>query len=204
MKTKLTLLLSLFLLSSCKTDPNKHIDEGKITNDSYHSTEIGWTMNIPKGWTITHKSDLEARTQKGLDAINETAGTNHDIQELKQLLNFQKNRFNLFQSTSEPFELEYPGEWEENDAALKELVYNTYLQKGIKADSSATEIVKVDGLDFRSYEFTIYGPKGDVILHQLMFSRLINGLDFGVNINYNNEADKKEMVEAWLKSKFKR
>lgn len=32
----------------------------------------------------------------------------------------------------------------------------------------------------------------------------MNGLDFGVNINYNNESDKKEMLEVWLNSKFQK
>ena len=31
----------------------------------------------------------------------------------------------------------------------------------------------------------------------------MNGFDFGVNINYNNEANKEELLEAWLNSKFR-
>src|SRR5690606_6859865 len=97
---------------------------------------------------------------------------------------------------------EYEGEWEENNALLKEIIYKTYLNQGIKVDSTKTSIVKVDGLNFHSYEFIIYSRKGDTILSQLMFSRLINGFDFGVNLNFNNETDKKEMLDAWLNSKF--
>ena len=204
MKIKLTILLLLTVLASCKTDPNKQIDEGEITENKYHSKEIGWTMDIPNGWNVTNKSVLDKRTKKGLDAINETAGIDIDANGLKHLLNFQKNKFNIFQSTSEPFELEYEGEWEENNAGLKELIYNTYSEKGIKTDSTETKIVKIDGLDFKSYEFTIYSPKGDIILNQIMYSRLVNGFDFGININYNNESDKKEMLEVWLNSKFKK
>ena len=204
MKTNFTILLFLTVLFSCKTDSNKQIDEGKITENTYHSEEIGWTMEIPKDWNVTHKSDLDKRTKKGLDAISETAGIEIDASGLKQLLNFQKNQFNIFQSTSEPFEEEYEGEWEENNDGLKELIYMTYLEKGIRTDSTETKTIKIDGLEFESSEFTIYSPKGEVILNQIMFSRLINGLDFGVNINYNNESDKKEMLDAWLNSKFKK
>jgi hypothetical protein len=161
-------------------------------------------MEIPKNWDVTHKSILDKRLEKGLDAITETAGNEFDVSGLKKLLNFQKNQFNIFQSTSEPFQAEYEGEWEENNAGLKELIYNTYVQKGIKTDSTETKIAKIDGLEFQSYKFTIYNPKGDVILNQIMYSRLINGFDFGVNINYNNESDKKEMLEAWLNSKFQK
>jgi len=92
MKIKLTILLLLTVLVSCKTDPNKQIDEGEITENTYNSKEIGWTMNIPNGWDVTHKSILDRRTKKGLDAIGETAGIDIDASGLKQLLNFQKNK----------------------------------------------------------------------------------------------------------------
>ena len=196
------IILSLFL--SCKTDPNKQIDEGKIENYVYHSPEVGWTMKIPEGWSVTHRNVLDKRNEIGLNAINESVDGNYDTNELKQLLNLQKDQFNGFQSSSEPFELKYEGEWEENNAALKELVYGTYLHKGIKTDSTETKIVEIDKLKFHKYQFTIYDPKGNVILNQLMYSRLINGLDFGICINYNNESDKNELLEAWQNSKFKK
>lgn len=204
MKIKLIALLLLTVFVSCKNDPNKQIDEGRITENTYNSKEIGWTMDIPNGWDVTLKSILDKRTKKGLDAINETTGVEIDVSGLKQLLNFQKNKYNIFQSTSEPFELEYEGEWEENNAGLKELIYSAYLQRGIKTDSTETKIIEIDGLKFQSYGFTIYSPKGDVILNQIVYSRLINGFTFGVNINYNNESDKKEMLDVWLNSKFKK
>ncbi len=204
MRIILMLFLFLTVLISCKTDPNKQVDEGKIVKGIYNSEEIGWTMKIPKGWSITHKSVSDERTKRGLNTVNEVVGIDFDTSGLKHLLNFQKNSFNVFQSTSEPFKLEYKGEWEENNARLKELVYNTYLQKGIKADSTETRIVKIDGLDFYSYGFTIYSSNGDVILNQITYSRLINGFDFGVNINYNNDSNKQEMLDLWLNSKFKK
>lgn len=196
------LLLSMF---SCgQIDPNKQIDEGKIENHSYSSKEIGWTINIPKNWTVTSREQNEKYEKKGLDAMEELVEGEIDISGLKNLIGFQKNRFNIFQSTSEPFKLEYEGEWEETNNGVKELIYNTYLQQGIRVDSTATEIIKIDGLDFHSYELIVYGPNNDVILNQLMYSRLINGFDFAANINYNNDSDKKEMLNAWMNSKFKK
>jgi len=202
MKIKLLVLLILITLSSCKTDPNKQIDEGKITKNTYHSDEIGWTMNIPKGWDVTHRSILNKRSKKGLDIIKESTGLEYDDSQLKQLLNFQKNIANTFQSTSEPFYIEYDGEWEDNNAAIKELIYNLYTEKGIKTDTTITKIANIDGLDFHYFTITLYKPNGNVLLKQRMYSRLINGFDFGVNINYNNEEYKNEMLEAWLNSKF--
>ena len=195
----------LISISSCKKiDPNNQIDEGNFENNIYSSKEIGWNISIPENWEIISREQNEEYEKKGLDAIEKMVDGEIDASGLKNLIGFQKNKFNIFQSTSEPFVVEYPGEWEENNAGLKELIYDTYENQGIKVDSSVTKTIKIDGLDFKTYEFIIYSPKGDVIINQLMYSRLINGLDFGVNINYNNESDKKEMLNSWLNSKFKK
>lgn len=195
----------VILFTSCeKIDPNKQIDEGEFKNNIYSSKEIGWTIKIPEKWKIISRKQNEANEKRGLEAINKTIEGEIDASKLKNLIGFKKNRFNLFQSTSEPFKLEYEGEWEGNNIEIKKMLYRTYLSQGIKADSTITKIINIDGFDFYSYEFTIRSPKGDVILRQLMYSRLINGFDFGVNINYNNESDKKEMLNVWLNSTFKK
>ena len=84
------------------------------------------------------------------------------------------------------------------------IIYNTYLNQGIKSDTSATTIEKINGLDFKKYSFTIYSPNGEVIIEQIVYSKLINGYDFSVNINYNNEEDKDVMMNAWKNSRFKK
>ncbi|WP_430965277.1 hypothetical protein [Spongiimicrobium sp. 2-473A-2-J] len=201
MKIKIITLLALIILISCKTNPNKQIDEGKITESTYHSNEIGWTMEIPTGWNVTHKSVSDERTEKGLEAIKESAGIDYDATGLKQLLNFQKDRFHIFQSTSEPFEIEYEGEWEDNNEGLKQLLYETYESRGIKIDTSSST-KKIDNLNFEVFHITMYGPDGKIILYQDMYSRLINGFDFGVNLNYINEKEKNEMMKVWKESKF--
>jgi len=175
------LSISLALASSGQVDPNKNIDEGKVEGNTYTSKEIGWKMEIPTGWTVVEKEKTKENNEKGLKALQETMDSEIDYSGLKNLISFQKDLFNIFQSTSEPFKVEYEGEWEENSAALKEIIYLTYLDQGIKADSSATTTEIIDGLEFQKYSFTIYSPKGKFILSQIMYSRLINGFDFGVN-----------------------
>ncbi|GCC52799.1 hypothetical protein SanaruYs_30380 [Chryseotalea sanaruensis] len=202
---QLTLFGTLLSIASCsQPDPNKQIDEGKVDKNIYTSKELGWVMEIPKGWTVVERDKSEEYNKKGLEAIGEVIDGEIDVTDLKHLISFQKNQFNIFQSTSQPFKVEYEGEWEATNAELKKIIYAAFLNQGIKVDSSATSTVKVDGLDFRYYSFTVYGPKGDVILNQSIYSRLINGLDFGVNINSNNEEDKSDMLMAWKNSKFKR
>jgi len=201
---KILIGLTLTLTSCGETAPNKTIGEEKVEGKSYTNQEIGWTIEIPNGWTIIDIEKINEKNKKGLKALEKTMETEIDYSGLKNLISLQKDQFNIFQSSSEPFELEYEGEWEKNNLAIKEIIYTTYLNQGMKADSTVTTIEKIDGLDFQRYGFTIYSPKGEVILKQIIFSRLINGYAFGVNINYNNDKDRDELLKVFRNSKFKK
>ncbi len=205
MKTTFLLTLTILALASCKpSDPNKNVEEGKVEGNLYTSEEIGWTIAIPDGWEVVDREKSEDMREKGTQALEETIDQEVDFSGVKTLIAFQKNQFNIFQSTSEPFKLEYEGEWEINNAAIKALIFETFVNQGIKADSSATSVETIDGLDFQTYSFTIYGPTDEVILNQILYSRLINGFDFAANINYNNEKDKETQLQAFRSSKFKK
>lgn len=201
--TKSFLILSLLILMSCaQKDPNKQIDEGNVKGEIYKSSEIGWTIEIPKDWSIVSKDKVQENEQKGQEALEKTAGQKIDLASLKHLISFQKNKFNFFASTSEPFKEAYHGEYLKNNKSIRELIYQTYVDNNIKADSSSGKEM-IDGIEFNTFYTTIYAPDGKVILNQILYSKLINGHDFGVNINYNNENDKKVMVDAFKNSKFK-
>ena len=196
---------ALFILSSCAEIGTKKMrEEGKINGNIYSSDEIGWTMEIPSGWNIIDLEQTKKTNQVGLKALEETLNSDVDISQLKQLLALKKNSFNIFQSSSEPFNLEYEGEYEENNGTLKKIMYETYQNQGIKADTSSTTIENIDGYNFLTYSFTLYGRKNEIILTQILYSRLINGFDFGAFINYNNENDKNELLKAFRSSKFRK
>jgi len=205
MKYAIILLVILISTISCKeVDPNKQVDEGSFENDVYTSQEIGWSMNIPKGWDIITREQNEEGMEIGKEIVGEVIDGEMDLSKSKDLLGFKKDDFNSFSAISEPFKAEYPGEWEETNQELKKIIYLALANQGIKIDSSITTKEKVNDLEFLKYGFTVYGPDGDVILNQILYSRLINGFDFGVNVNYNNEDDKKEMLDAWFDSKFEK
>jgi hypothetical protein len=200
--TKAIFTIYLLMIISCgQADPNKQIDEGNVKGETYESKEIGWSMEIPKNWTIISKDKMEVNDQKGKKAIEKSAGIKVDTKGLKHLISFQKDQFNIFASTSEPFKEEFPGEYQQNNKALNEIIYKTFVDQGIKVDSASGKEI-IQGLEFNAFYTTIYTPGGKVILRQILYSRLINGYDFGVNINYNNEKDKTIMIDAWKKSKF--
>ncbi|MGB4930167.1 MAG: hypothetical protein WBP43_09360 [Chitinophagales bacterium] len=205
MKTTFLITLTVLALTSCKpSHPNKSVEEGKVEGNLYTSEEIGWTMEIPQGWKVIDKEKSEEFQEQGKKALENNTEATVDLNGLNMLISFQKDQFNIFQSTSEPFNQEYEGQWEENNAATKAIIYATYVNMGIQADSTATKTISIDGLDFQSYTFAIRAPEGNVIMTQTMFTRYINGFGFGANINYNNEKDRDEMFKAFLNSKFKK
>ena len=206
-KTGLAYLLTILLIcSSCgKPDPNKHVDEGLFEGNTFTSKELGWSLTVPDGWSIVTKRQSEAFEQKGKDAIEDLTGETFDPSGVKDLVSFQKDMFNMFQSSSEPFEEEYEGEWLDSNIFLKQLLYETYQSQGIRVDTSSTKTIEIGGRQFFTYRMDLYKPDVDGILpSQEMFSSYINGMDFGVNINYNNEADRDTMKNALLNSSFKK
>lgn len=198
---KIFVLSLIFFSVSCKKDPNKQVDEGKVEAGFYHSDDIGWTMEIPKGWEVMQRDDVQNQSDKGLEAISETIGAEIDVSGLKQLINLKKDRLHIFLSTSEKFDLTYEGEWEENNEALKQILYETYTSKGIKVDTLSSKST-VDGLDFNVFSIKLYGPDGAVILYQDMYSKYINGFDFAATLNYLKPREKNEIMRAWKSSKF--
>ncbi|WP_299278044.1 hypothetical protein [uncultured Psychroserpens sp.] len=201
MRINLLIILTLILFASCKTDPNKQVDEGTVNENKYHSNEIGWTIEIPKGWNVTQRGESQKREDKGLKAINEANGIDYDVSGLKQLISFQKDRRHVFSATSEKFELEYDGEYEDQKKIVKEILYNTYAQNGIKVDTASSKEI-IDNLEFDLYKITVYNQKGEIILYQDLYCRYMNGLDFGVNLNYFNDKEKNELMNAWKNSTF--
>ena len=197
------LLFVIIALTGCgEVDPNAQIDEGVITGDLYTSNEIGWTMHVPKGWTILTRDQVERFQNKGKQAIEGEIGVEVDTEGLKNLLSLRKDRFNLLQSTSQPFIEEYEGEWKESNNALKQLLVDTLQGNEINTTATATTTETIDGVEFETYELTLKTKEGNEFLRQLLYSSLINGYDFGVNITYNNAQNRDEILSAWRASRF--
>lgn len=202
--TRLFPILLLTLAIACQSepkDPNKQIDEGTVTGESYTSKELGWTIEIPKGYTVTSKDLVEAQQEKGLKMIEKGTGAQVSTESLKQLIGFTKDKFNNFGSTSQPVHESYPGEYQENSKQLINIIYQAFASQGIKADTSSGKET-IQGLEFNALYTKIYSPQGKVVLNQILMSRLHKGYDFGININYNNEEDKEILLQVFRNSKF--
>lgn len=200
MKTKfLSLLLCLIILVACNSSAPK---EEKQRTAHYTSKELGWTIEIPTGYRLISKAKIQVNDQKGKEAIDEVYDGNVNTDSLKHLVSFQKNQLNIFDSTIEPYVEKQVGEYEANNQAIKKLLFDTYRNQKIKIDTlSGKETIQ--GYRFNAFYIKVYGPSGAVLMHQVMYSTLLKGYDFGVNINYNNEEDKKVLMDVFKNSKFK-
>lgn len=203
MKYTFTLLVMLILplFNSCTSDPNKEIDEGHVEGNIYTSNEVGWTMEIPEGWEVMTKKESIEHTEKGAKAIGEVYDGEFDTDGLKDLIGFKKNPYNAFTSTSQLFEEEYPDQWHEINNELKELLYNTFVNQGIKVDTFSSSKI-IDGQHFAVFTSALYTTDGTLVLTQDLYSCLRNGYDFGVSLNYNNPIDKETLEKVWFNSKF--
>ncbi len=196
-------ILTLLLFASCSgSDPNEQIDEGNVSDGIYTSPEIGWTINIPSGWTVVSRKKMDEMHSVGEQAIKDTLEDDINIEGLKYLISFQKNQVNIFQSTSQPFKNTYEGEWQETNKGVKGILLKTLRNQGLQVESTETRTEGIDGVSFQVFDIFISSPEGNHIAKLTMYASLINGFDFGANITYDNEAYGTAMLTALKNSKF--
>lgn len=197
----LPILLYVLGLLACSPSPKKEEPAVKEEPQTYTNATIGWTMAIPQGFKLVSQTKIKEREEKGKEALGKAYDGDMSTDSLQHLLNFQKNQLNIFGSTLEKYTEKYPGEYLKNNEQLKKLLYDTYTKQKIKVDtSSATE--NIQGHRFHVFNIKIYGPSGAPLMNQVLYGTLIKGYDFGININYDNETDKKLILDAFRQSKF--
>ncbi len=199
------ILLAFLIAVTFSCQEKKKVDAGAIDeqNDTYYNEEVGWEISIPHGWKIMTVDHREAINEKGKQALESAMSNTVDVTGLKNLLGFQKDRTNIFNSTSQPFVEEYEGEWLENNKEVINIILEAYDQNGISASITNEGTEKIDGVEFQSYTISVSLPNNEK-LTQIMYSALINDLDFGVNINYTKQKHGEEMLSALRASKFKK
>jgi len=208
MRSTLFLVVLLFFFSECKhkqthEQKKKELDAGQLSEKNIYTVkEVGWTVQIPDGWQIITKKEQSAMNEKGEKAIEETTGQQIDVSKLVDLINFKKDIFNSFLSTMEPFDEKKDGSYDQHNITIHELLKNTYASQNIYAEYELGA-TRIDGQMFDRFITKVYSPdKKHIILNQAMFSCLINGYDFSMTINYNNDTDKETLMNVIQTSKF--
>ncbi|KHD11253.1 hypothetical protein PN36_00130 [Candidatus Thiomargarita nelsonii] len=174
--------------------------EGQIVEGIYKNNRFGWEFPIPKGWKLLSKEEIESIEGKGKKAIEETYDAEIPAMSHVPLLHLRKNLFNTFTSTAQAYQED--GDYRVEREAVFDILKNTYLSRGITIDYYRSRET-IGGLEFEVLHITMYTPdKQTVIVHQIMYDRLIGDSSLFISVMYNNDQDKKIILEALSKSRF--
>lgn len=198
MKLKSYWILLIFVAIACNSGNKKK--EGSSPR-IYQNEELGWMIKVPKGWDIVMTDSILNLSQEDQEALAENMGQSLDYSEVKPLISFQKDPYNAFVSTAEPFEEEYEGQYLDVHHALNDMLYTTYTSQGAKIDTLG-DTENIGGKDFEVFKIAILGPNGEAILNQAMYSTLWKGHNFSISLSYNKEENFEEMMEAFQNSSF--
>ncbi len=200
----ISLILSVsFLLFACQSDGSKSIQQTSSTSENtYTNTTLGWHIDIPKNWRIISEEQFNNQNQEGKKALEGIMEGSLTATGLQQLISFQKDQFNVFQSTAEA--VKGAQEWAANHKDMQEMMIDAFRSQGIHAEASATRNEKISGLDFQVFEITIFDMNKEILVQQLSYSRFLKGYDVSIIINYNNPDDKATLLKALTNSRFER
>ncbi len=209
---RIVFILAMVLgLYSCQSEKKKQglgekqreIEIGLLDSTHvYTAKEIGWTMNVLPDWEVQTKEDINKNNQKGKEALEKTIGTEIDGSNHAQLINLKKGHLNTLLSSIDLFSEQIHGSYEKTTKVMINIVKQTFSDKGIKADY-AEDSALIDGLRFSVFKINIYNDeKTEVILRQVLYTRLLNGYGFSVNINCRDEKLMTELEMMLFSSKF--
>jgi hypothetical protein len=193
-KLKITCLILFLGLISCKsqTESNPKV---------IHNKDFNWTITIPEDFNSINESDWNKIQQRGKEAIEKTFGE-EIINQATTIFKFEKGQFNNFEANYQPYDIEIDGDYFETYKEVNLIMYQTMEAQMPKAKlDSISSKQKISGLEFQRFDITIDFPNG-MKMKTIGLSRLFDKKEFTVNITAVDEKIAKEMLEAFLNSKF--
>ena len=193
-KLKITSLIIFLGLISCKsqTESNPKI---------IHNKDFNWTITIPENFNSINETEWNKTQQKGKDAIEKTFGE-EIINQATTIFTFENGQFNNFEANYQPYDIEIDGNYLETYNDVNEMLYQTFETQMPQAKlDSISSIQKISGLDFQRFDVVVDFPNG-MKMKTVGFSRLFDKKEFTVNITAVDEKILKQMLDAFLNSKF--
>ncbi|MCH2184215.1 MAG: hypothetical protein MK108_19625 [Mariniblastus sp.] len=176
---------------------------GDRAGSRYTSPAIGWTIEIPDGWSIIPRDELRELSPNGSAPQAERFGQPVSSAGWKPLINFRRNESNSFLSSLQVWDGKPEEEWESRLEAYRQQLLATYQATGVPMEAVDTETVMIDGLEFKMFEIRLLGPEETVVLTQQFYNRLINDYNVRIMLDYNTKADRDVMIGALQNSKFR-
>lgn len=186
-----------FVFLNCKGQTNT-----KPNSKEYAFPQVGWRIDVPSSFTVMDSAQIEAMTNKGISAIENTYDTTLDFRATKTLISITKGQYNFLSSTITLFDPKQDGDWSEVNSLLKNVIVETFQSQApaMKIDTSSS-VEKIGGIEFQKFHVVTTYPN-KMVMNTFMYSRLHKGFDYGINISYTDEKIGKELMAILATSKF--
>lgn len=172
------------------------------TNTTYHDSISGWSVQYPSAIPMLTEAEIAALEGRGQEAIESSMDQKFEGFTHRNLLWIRKDIFNSITSNIQPYDASTDGDYKEMQDMILEVIKQTYSDQGIEFDSRVDKTT-IDGLDFNTTYFTLFMPdRSKVLMHQVLYDRLIDGkYSLTINVNYN-DVGKEELMQIINSSKF--
>ena len=191
--------LLLLLLASVFTHAQT---EGTTT---LYFPEVGWSIAVPNKFQMLDSALARQMQMRGFKAISEAYNQPINAIPYTTLLAIRPSLTNYIDAVLNPFDPKVDGDWNESSSKVHQIVTYTFQQKAPEAKiDTATTQEKIGGINFKRFTLNLELPGNNGTLKMLMYTALIRGYDFAVNILYvtKDEAIGKEFLDMWRKSEF--
>jgi len=166
-----------------------------------YNSEFKWSIVIPEGFYLVSVDSVNAMHKRGAQKLENSS--NQKIEDnTTNIFMFKSNRFNYFESCSQPYDTTTDGKISESVKLIANVLYNSFTSqiKNVEIDSSF-EIEKISGLEFHKLKMKIKYPN-NLVFYINMYCRLFGNKELAINIYYVDEIKGYQMLNAWKKSKF--
>ncbi len=185
----LVVLISMILPFATKAQDGEPYMNGYLDSNVYTYPPINWRFEIPEYY-------FHAK-EKGADSANMLQ---NDQAAVTRLLLIGKDKRNVLYARMVPLEMYrqaggYTKFWE----AFARVQYQQAIDFDDKPDTSITKEV-INGRIFNRFLMTVKSGKGTLRDYMCVYSYMIDGKDFVVEILANNEEDSKLLTDAFKAS----
>jgi|TARA_B110000977_G_C10997881_1_gene462636 hypothetical protein len=193
-KLKIICLIIFFGFNSCKSQTESN-------PKTIHNKDFNWTITIPEDFSSINETEWNKSLQKGTAAIEKTFGE-EIINQATTIFAFVNGQFNNFTANYQPYDIEIDGNYLETYNDVNEISYQTFETQMPKAKlDSISSTQNISGLEFQRFDVKVDFPNG-MKMKSISFSRLFDKKEFTVYIIAVDEKIGKQMLDAFLNSKF--
>jgi hypothetical protein len=171
------------------------------SKNEYYNGEFNWKIVIPENFQYINEQELNRLQEKGEEAIEKTFGEDVTNQS-KKIFAFNSGKFNYFESSHQPFDIEIDGDYITTCKGVNSIVYETINTQmpGSKIDTLSSKEI-INNLEFQKFNIKVSLPNG-LVMNMIMYSRLFDKKELSVNIIYVDEKKGQLMLESWRNSTF--